>query len=149
MRSYYDLDRQNYIKLHKTPSAAYRLHYQLVFSVKYRRALLEDDAIGRDFIDIIRNLADEKGYHIFGIELQPEHVHIVCGLKPEHCISEMVKYIKGRSSRMLREKYPDLATLRNLWTSGYSVDSLGDKNISQIIAYLQRQEEHHKEAQNV
>lgn len=149
MFSYFDPDRENYIKVNKTPSAAYRLHYQLVFSVKYRRALLEDSKIAEDFMLLVRDISDERGYHIFGINIRPEHVHIVAGLKPEHSISQMVKDIKGRSSRFLREKYPRLKDIDNLWTSGYSVDSLGDKNIAQIISYLQRQEEHHKEVKNV
>jgi len=143
MFSYFDPDRENYIKVNKTPSAAYKLHYQLVFSVKYRKALLEDTNIAGDFTLFVRQVSEEKGYHIFGIEIRPEHVHIVAGLKPEHSISQLVKDIKGRTSRLLREKYPRLKDIDNLWTSGYSVDSLGEKNIAQIIAYLQRQDEHH------
>jgi len=143
MRTYFDTDKENYLKKQKTPSAAYRLHYQLVFSTKYRKKLL-NDRVAEDLIRIILDLAGEERYHIFGIQILGEHVHIVISLRPEHSVAGVMKMIKGRTSKVLRDRYDELRRLSNLWTSGYSADSLGDKNIAQIIAYLQEQQRRHR-----
>jgi putative transposase len=142
MRSYFDPDKENYVKKQKTPSSAYRLHYHIVFSTKYRRKILKEK-ISQNLIKIILQLADEEKYHILGIQVLGEHIHIVVSLKPTDTIAEVIKKIKGRTSKILRAKYKELRDLPSLWTSGYSVDSLGDKNIAQIIAYLQDQQRHH------
>ena len=57
-----------------------------------------------------------------------------------------MRWIKSTTSKRAFECYPELKTqygLRNLWGRGYHVESLGDKNVFAILAYIGRQDEKH------
>lgn len=124
----------------RTPSAAFRLFFHLVFSTRFRFRALRGGAEGR-FLEILLDVAQEQGVHILAVSINEEHVHLLLSLQPHHAISEVVKSIKGRSSRLLRQEYPTLQPESHLWTSGYYVDSLGEKSVPQILAYIQTQRE--------
>jgi REP element-mobilizing transposase RayT len=57
-----------------------------------------------------------------------------------------MSWIKSTTSKCAFEQYPELSTrfgLHNLWATGYHVESLGDKSVFAILAYLGRQDEKH------
>jgi hypothetical protein len=57
-----------------------------------------------------------------------------------------MRWIKSTTSKRAFECYPELETqygLRRLWGRGYHVESLGDKNVFAILAYIGRQDEKH------
>ena len=68
-----------------------------------------------------------------------DHVHIILDLKPTDRLSEAIQYLKGKSSFTVLKEFPfliDLVGKSNLWSDGYSVDSLGRANVAQVKAYL-------------
>jgi putative transposase len=142
MTGYYENQRKAYTTKSKSETCAYKLYYHLVFVTKYRTKLL-DQVKGNNLVEIFLNICEDKKYLLHGVEILQDHVHILISIPPDISIAEAVKHLKGISSRQIREKHPELKTLPNLWTSGYSVDTLGDKNVAQIMAYLQKQKEHH------
>ena len=47
-----------------------------------------------------------------------DHVHLLVGIDPQYGIQRLVKAIKGRSSRLLRDEFPRLGhRLPTLWTN--------------------------------
>jgi len=142
MHYYFDPDRANYIDLGKGATAAYRLHYHFVFPTKFHHKTL-DRNIAQDLVNLLVAICKERDYRLLGLQVQPDHLHILISLKPKEKLSFVVQMLKGRTSRELRKKYSQLSKLPALWTPAYFVRSLGEVNTAQIKAYLDRQDEHH------
>ena len=62
-------------------------------------------------------------------------------IPPKYSVSEIVGYLKGKSSLMIFEKHANLKYKygsRNFWCRGYFVDTVG-KNAKMIQEYIQNQ----------
>ena len=62
-------------------------------------------------------------------------------IPPRIAISSFMGYVKGKSSLMIYEKYPELKNKyrnREFWYRGYYVDKAG-KNTQKIQEYIRRQ----------
>jgi len=54
----------------------------------------------------------------------PDHVHLLVECDPQFGIHRMVRLLKGRSSRLLRQEFPILVRkLPTLWTNSYFVST--------------------------
>jgi putative transposase len=79
----------------------------LVFCPKYRGTVLKDDI--RDFtIGVIRDVCREMGIDIIRMAVGVDHVHIFFRYPPKYSVSLIAQTIKGKSSRLIREKFPEL-----------------------------------------
>jgi putative transposase len=128
----------------KSTTAAYILNYHIVFRTKRNRPVLEGE-VGREGLKIILDVAERRGYKILAGAFMPDHVHLVIALTPSDRVSDAVRYFKGNTARVLREKFPRLREAApSLWSEGYYVESVGLKNVKQVLSYVSRQEEHHR-----
>ena len=125
--------------------AAYSLHYHAVWSVRARRPLLQH-AVARALHGCLLHIGDEASISILAFHIEPDHVHVLFSLEPSQAVASAVKRLKGASSRHLRQLFPELQAAEEdaLWSAGYFVRSLGDVNIAQAKAYLDRQRAHHE-----
>ena len=67
-------------------------------------------------------------------------------IPPKYSVSSFMGYLKGKSSLMIYEKYPELKYKyrnREFWCRGYYVDTVG-KNAKKIEEYIKRQLEEDK-----
>ena len=67
-------------------------------------------------------------------------------IPPKYAVSSFMGYLKGKSSLMIYEKYPELKYKyrnREFWCRGYYVDTVG-KNAKRIEEYIRRQQEEGK-----
>ncbi len=55
---------------------------------------------------------------------------------PHHSISQVVKAFKGRSSRYLRQEFPELMKLPSLWTHSYMFDTTGKVSTQKVLEYI-------------
>ena len=56
----------------------------------------------------------------------PDHVHLLVDCDPQFGIHRLMKLLKGRSSRVLRDEFPWLRSrLPTLWTNSYLVATVG------------------------
>jgi len=126
----------------KTASCAYRCHYHLVFSTKYRSKVLSPE-MAAVIAETLLSLQEERAFHLLGLYVGDDHVHILFSLAPKESLADFIKLAKGRTAKVLRERFESLRKLPSLWTSGYWVESLGAKSLWQMKAYLDKQGEHH------
>jgi len=127
----------------KSTTAAFILNYHVVFRTKRNRPVLEGE-VGREALRLILDVAERRGYKILAAALMPDHVHLVIALTPSDRVSDAVRYFKGTAARLLRDKFQSLREVdSSLWSEGYYVESLGLKNVKQVLSYVSRQEEHH------
>lgn len=87
--------------------------------------------------EIIAELAKELKFEVEEIEIMPDHVHLLIDCDPQFGIHRIVKMIKGRSSRLLREEFHWLKSrIPTLWTNSYFVATVGGAPLEVIKKYI-------------
>ena len=79
--------------------------------------------------------------------MSKDHVPIVIEYPPSIAVSDIVKRLKGRTSRRLQEEYPALRQRywgRHFWAIGYGAWSTGNVSETVVQEYL----EHHRQSSN-
>jgi putative transposase len=75
------------------------------------------------------------------METDKDHVHLLIGCDPQFGIHKVVKRMKGRSSRLLREEFPALKSrIPTLWTNAYFVATVGGAPLAVIKQYIKDQQ---------
>ncbi len=97
--------------------------------------------IRADVGEILGSLCRRKGIEIIEAECCPDHIHMLVRILPKYSVSEIVGYLKGKSSLMIFERHANLKYKygnRHFWCRGYYVDTVG-KNTAKIKEYIQKQ----------
>lgn len=74
-------------------------------------------------------------------EICPDHIHMLIEIPSKVAVSSFMGYLKGKSSRMIHERFPELRYQyrnREFWCRGYYVDTAG-KNAKKISEYIKHQ----------
>lgn len=75
-----------------------------------------------------------------GLEVMPDHVHLLVGVDPQFGVHRLVKRLKGKSSRVLREEFPWLKSrIPSLWTNSYFVTTTGGAPLAAVKKYIENQ----------
>ena len=82
--------------------------YHIVFVPKYRRQVIYKK-IRKDVGMILGTLCRRKGVEIIEAECCPDHIHMLVRIPPKYSVSEIVGYLKGKSSLMIFEKHATAA----------------------------------------
>ena len=101
--------------------------YHIVFAPKYRRQVIYKD-IKADVGQILGTLCRRKRIEIIEAECCSNHIHMLVRILPKYSVSEIVGYLKGKSSLMIFEKHANLKYKygnRHFWCRGYYVDTVG------------------------
>ncbi len=90
--------------------------------------------------EIIEQVCQEHQAEVEELEVMPDHVHLLVSVDPQFGIHRLVKLIKGRSSRLLRQEFPVLKRkLPTLWTNSYFVSTTGGAQLGIIKQYSEQQ----------
>ena len=123
--------------------------YHVVFAPKYRRQIIYGK-IKQDIGLMLRKLCAYKEIEILEAEARKDHVHMLLNIPPKYSISQVMGYLKGKSSLMIYEKYANLKYKygnRHFWCHGYYVSTVG-RNKNAIETYIRNQvQEDHAEEQ--
>ena len=114
--------------------------YHLVFAPKYRRQIIYGQ-IKADIGKILRELCERKGIEIIEAECCKDHIHMLVRIPPKYSVSEVMGYLKGKSSLMIFDRHANLKYKygnRHFWCRGYYVDTVG-KNAKKIEEYIRNQ----------
>src|SRR2546428_6872080 len=104
-------------ELQTNNNIAYICRYHVVFCPKYRRKVLVAP-IDERLKTILLETVEKWGQECVEMEVMPDHVHLLLGCDPQFGIHRLVKYLKGTSSRYLRQEFPQLQRhLPSLWTN--------------------------------
>jgi putative transposase len=113
--------------------------YHVVWCPKYRRDVLVNGADDR-LKEIIHQVCSETRSAVLEMEVMPDHVHLLVEVDPQFGIHHLVKLIKGRSSRLLRQEFRWCRTrLPSLWTNSYFVSTVGGAPLEIIKQYIEQQ----------
>ncbi len=114
----------------------------LVWSTKYRYAVLKDDIKVR-CRSLLIQICDAEDVAILKGVVSKDHVHMHIEYRPSLSISELVRKLKGRSSRKLQQEFPELGKKywgRHFWAIGFGCWSTGNITDEMVNEYL----EHHR-----
>jgi len=120
-------------------NVVYSCKYHVVWCPKYRRKILVGEVVNR-LKELIQRNATEHQSEIIEMEIMPDHVHLLVEVDPQYGIHRLVKQIKGQTSRILRQEFPNIKSrLPTLWTNSYFVSTVGGAPLSMIKQYIENQ----------
>ena len=125
------------------PHTVYDIQYHFVWVTKYRYKILEGEVAVRAR-DLIRQSCEVRNITILTGHVSKDHVHVHGSCPPEFAPAKIAQYLKGRSSRILRQEFPHLRKRywgRHLWARGYFCASVGKLTEKMIQAYIEQQEQ--------
>ena len=102
--------------------------------------------IKEDIGIILRKLCQQKSVEIIEAQACPDHIHMLISIPPKYSVSQIMGYLKGKSSLMIFDRHANLKYKygnRHFWARGYFVDTVG-RNKKAIKAYIQNQLEEDK-----
>src|SRR5581483_3437214 len=93
-------------------------------------------------VDQVRAICSTKRVKLLGLAVAANHVHLRARLRPRHAPAQVMQWIKSTTSLVAFDTFPALGErfggIRKLWSAGYHVETLGEKNPFVILAYLIR-----------
>jgi putative transposase len=126
--------------------SVHSMQVHLVWITKYRYQVLQGD-IQLRCREIIRQSCNSLDIQILKGVVSKDHIHLHISYPPALSISDIVKRLKGRSSRMLLQEYPELRRRywgSHFWGIGYGSWSVGNITEEILSNYLN----HHQETPN-
>jgi putative transposase len=123
----------------KITHTSYALYYHIVWSVKKRIHLI-DNSMEVKMASLLQKKCKELGVNLLSLGINPEHIHMIIGLKPTHHIPEVVKKLKGFSAHEINKDGGNFIK----WTRGYSIRTVGESNLKSAIKYVRDQKKKHQ-----
>ena len=117
-----------------------QIYIQIVFAVEARQSLIPPN-LKEDLQKYMTGIVTRQGQKLLAVSCMPDHTHIFIGQKPAMALSDLVGDIKtGSANHINRNKW---IVGRFGWQDGFGAFSYSHSQISTVIRYIQRQEEHH------
>jgi len=112
----------------------FKIEYHFVFVTKYRYGVLIGD-VGYKVKDLIKQTCDFHEIEIKSGVVSKDHVHIFVSAPPNLAPSEIMRRIKGRSSRKIFEYFPIIK--KKYWGRGYFCVTSGEVTEDMIKNYIE------------
>ncbi len=119
----------------------HKLKYHLVFVPKYRRRVIIGKIAGH-LEALFYQAAEVNGWWIENLSIQKDHVHMLIQIKPDKSVGEVVRILKGGTSRVLRMEYKELEEFlwgESFWSDGYFAETVGVLHEKVIKEYIEKQ----------
>jgi len=100
---------------------------------------------------IIIGISKDFQVKIIDMETDQDHIHILYKTKPTINMTNYIKSIKGVSSRILFQEFPEIKMrLRkgHLWSRSYCLLTTGQTTLDVLKKYVESQDEEGKEERN-
>ncbi|MCM8539642.1 MAG: IS200/IS605 family transposase [Lentisphaeraceae bacterium] len=118
-----------------------KIYYHIAFSTKGRANFITKpirDELYKYICGIIKN---EQGF-VYSIGGMEDHIHLLCSLPTTKSISEMMKRIKGHSSKWICSKSDTLSNFK--WQAGFGLFTVSHSQIANVKQYIDSQHAHHQ-----
>jgi REP element-mobilizing transposase RayT len=118
-----------------------QIHIQVVFTVRNRECIISS-LWKNDLFKYITGIIQNNQHKVLAINGMPDHVHILFGMRPIQSLSDLMQDVKGNSSKWINQNH--FIKEHFSWQEGYGAFSYSKSQISNVIHYINNQEEHHK-----
>jgi putative transposase len=126
----------------------HNINYHIIWIPKYRKKILVGKVV--PFLkQIIEEQCNEMGLEMLALEVMPDHIHLFVSATPTHLPYEIVRRLKGNTSRRARQTFSDLNYLGYkihykefpfLWARGYYIGSAGHVSQDAVKRYIMEQQ---------
>ena len=107
----------------------------MVFCMKYRKNLLNDDAV--NFLKhVCFEISERYCFEFDAIGSDGDHVHLFVGDEPKYSPSKIMQIIKSITARQIFKQYPEIKKQLwggELWSDGGYIGTIGDGTTSDVI----------------
>ncbi len=121
-----------------------QIYIHIVFAVKNRNSLIKP-LWEEELYKYITGIVQNKGQKILAINGMPDHIHILIGMRPTCCLSDLVREVKKSSNEFIKEK--KFTPFKFQWQEGFGAFSYSHSSLDNVIGYINRQKAHHKKRQ--
>jgi putative transposase len=130
------------MKIVKNRHHTYRIMYHFVWIPKYRNKVFK--GFYREFlIGIIKKIAYDYDMSLEEIEVLDDHIHALTTSEPKMSPSRIMQIIKSISAREFFKRFPEIKSKYfwggKLWTRSYFVETVGERNESEVREYVRNQ----------
>ncbi len=116
------------------------LNYHLVFGTKCRIPYIAPP--WRDRLHSwLGGMISSLGGVSLGVGGTADHVHLLAGLRPSHCLADVLREVKSVSSGWV---HAELGVRDFAWQEGYGAFTVGVLQVESVQRYIGNQEEHHR-----
>lgn len=122
------------------PSAWTQNYYHMVFSTRGRSELISADLESRLY-PFMGGILRDLGASLIVGNGGTDHVHLLARYPAKLSHADMLRHVKSRSSRWIRETFPTLR--RFAWQEGYGGFTVSKSMAPTVEAYIARQMAHH------
>lgn len=120
----------------------FNIHVHLVFVTKYRRKVFSKVVLD-EMHGIFKKVCRDFEAVLSEFDGEDDHVHLLVNYPPKVSVSSLVNSLKGVSSRLLKQRFPELEKRYwkgALWSPSYFAASCGGAPISIIRQYIEQQQ---------
>lgn len=126
-------------KYRTTETTVYCCRYHIIFCPKYRRKVLREP-IAERFKQIVMSMQEEQNFYVLGMEVMPDHVHMLLDIDPTIGVNVVVARIKGKTAHILNREFPELTRkLPTLWTRSKFIATVGSVSLEVVKKYIEGQ----------
>ena len=133
----YNRDMDNEYRYAKTTVSL--VNYHFVFCPRYRRKIFVNSEVDTRFKSLVQEICKENEWTILAIETDEDHCHLFVNVQPTYSPSEIMKVIKGKTSRILRQEFEHLSKMPSVWTRSFFVSTAGNVSSNTIKRYVESQ----------
>ncbi|HCW55688.1 MAG TPA: IS200/IS605 family transposase [Erysipelotrichaceae bacterium] len=113
--------------------------YHVIFCPKYRRKVLIH-GIDERFKEIVLSMQEEQNFKVLGMEVMPDHVHLLLDVDPTIGVNTLVGRIKGKTAHILCREYPEIRRrIPTLWTRSKFIATVGSVSLDVVKKYIEDQ----------
>ena len=119
----------------------YDIKYHFVWITKYRYKILRGKVAFR-LRELLQQGCDVRNIKILKGSIGTEHVHMLLSCPADLSPSEIMQYLKGRSSKLLQDEFPELRKKyrgQHMWGRRYFCGTVGEVDEQTIRNYIENQ----------
>ena len=133
-------------KFRRASHSVHSMRVHLVWITKYRYKVLKGE-VGYRLRELLRQDCARMDIQIIKGVVSKDHIYLYISYPPKLSVSEIVKKLKGRSSKKIQQEFTELRKRywgRHLWGIGYGALSSGNITDETIQNYIDNHDESNK-----
>jgi REP element-mobilizing transposase RayT len=117
-----------------------QIYIQIVFAVQNRECVIKPEWEER-LHQYITGFITNNQQKLIAINGTTNHIHILIGMTPSCCLSDLVRELKKASNSFINENKLCSSIFR--WQEGFGAFSYSRSQVDNVVKYIMNQKEHH------
>ena len=123
----------------RTNTTVSMLNYHFVFCPRYRRKIFLIDGLETRFKESVLQICEQNQMEVLAMECHVDHVDLFLSALPKSSPADIMRIVKGNTSRVLLSEFSDILRSPTVWTRSYFVSTAGNVSSETIRRYVETQ----------